>query len=87
VDLMDIELRPRNRLKEMVDKAKNKLEDKMFDLLLHIPTDKLPQSIRNKINAYLDKRLLQLKQESVKLNWKNVSLKQAVKEIQSRQQT
>lgn len=84
---MNIEIKKRNNLLEAVRMVKDKSEDKIFDILLRFPTDRLPASVSIKIDNYLNKRLHQLQHESVKLNWHNVQLKQAVKEIQSRQQS
>ena len=74
---IDIELKDRNRLKEFFQNFHNKAEDILFAII-----SKLPE----KFIRYLDKRISELKQESIKQTWKNMYLQAAVDEIHTRQQ-
>lgn len=83
---IDIELNDRNRLKEFFQNLYNKTEDLLFAIISKVPERFIPSPIMQWISRYLDKRLVELKQESIKTTWRNMYLQSAVDEIHTRQQ-
>lgn len=83
---IDIELKDRNRLKEFFQNFHNKAEDILFAIISKLPEKFIPSLIMNWLSRYLDKRISELKQESIKQTWKNMYLQAAVDEIHTRQQ-
>ena len=84
--IIDIELKDRNRLKEFFKNLHNKAEDILFTIITKVPERFIPSPIMQWLSRYLDKRLNELKQESIKQTWKNMTLQTAVDEIHTRQQ-
>ena len=83
---IDIEIKDRNRLKEFFQNLHNKAEDLLFAIISKVPERFIPSSIMQWLSRYLDKRLSELKQESIKMTWKNMYLESALDEIHTRQQ-
>lgn len=83
---IDIELKDRNRIKEFFHRLYNKLEDIAFSIIQKIAEKFLPHWLMNWLDRYLDKRINKLKQESIKMTWRNMYLQSAVDDIHSRQQ-
>lgn len=79
--MMNIEIKDRNRIKEFFQKLCDKAEDVMFSIIQRIPERFMPQGLMEWTNRYLDKKLNELKQQTVKQNWKNTYLQKAVEEI------
>lgn len=83
--IIDIELKDRNRLKDFFQNFHSRLEDLLFTIISKLPERFIPSAMMEWLNRYLDKRISELKQESIKLNWKNMYLQTAVDEIHTRQ--
>ncbi len=58
----------------------------MSHILQKIPKKFIPDTLMHWADRYLDKRIQQLKQETIRQNWDKVYLDQALREIHSRQQ-
>ena len=84
--IIDIELKDRNRLKQFFQNFHNKAEDIAFSIIQRIPEKLLPHWLINRLEKYLDKRINELKQESIKMTWRNMYLQSATNEIHNRQQ-
>ncbi len=84
--MIDIELKDRNRTKEFFHKLHSKLEDILFSIIQKIPEKFLPHWLMNWLSHYLDKRIRELKQESIQMTWKNMHLQSTVNDIHSKQQ-
>lgn len=84
--IIDIELKDRNHIKEFFHKLHNRLEDIAFSIIQRIPEKFIPQCLMNRFERYLDKRINELKQESIKMTWRNMYLQSATNEIHNRQQ-
>lgn len=84
--IIDIELKDRNRLKEFFQNFHSKAEDLLFAIISKVPERFIPSPIMNWLSRYLDKRLSELKQESVKMTWRNMYLESAIDEIHTGQQ-
>ena len=83
---IDLELKDRNHVKEFFHKLHNRLEDIAFSIIQKIPEKFIPQWLMNRLEKYLDKRISELKQESIKMTWRNMYLQNATNEIHNRQQ-
>lgn len=83
---IDIELKDRNRLKEFCKNLHNKIEDIFFAIISKLPEKLIPASLMVWLDRYLDKRISELKQQSIKQTWKNMYLQSAVDEIRTKQQ-
>lgn len=79
---IDIELKDRNRLKEFFQNFHNKVEDIAFSILQKLPDKFIPHWLEK----YLDKRICELKQESIRMTWRNMYLQNSLAEIQNKQQ-
>ncbi|MCX4340824.1 MAG: hypothetical protein OSJ72_14420 [Lachnospiraceae bacterium] len=83
---IDIEIKDHNRLKEFFQNFHGKAEDLFFTIISKLPEKLIPSPIMNWLEKYLDKRISELKQESIKITWQNMYLQDAVDEIHTRQQ-
>lgn len=83
---IDIELKDRNRIKEFFQNLHSKLEDMLFSIIQRIPDKFIPHWLMNCLSQYLDKRINELKHQSIKMTWQNMYLQSAVDEIHTRQQ-
>ncbi len=84
--IIDIELKDRNHIKDFFHKLHSRLEDIAFSIIQRIPEKFIPQWLMNRLEKYLDKRISELKQESIKMTWRNMYLQNATNEIHNRQQ-
>ncbi len=83
---INIEIRDRNHFKEFFHKLHSKLEDIAFSFIQKLPEKFIPYWLMNWLEKYLDKRIKELKQESIKMTWRNMYLQNAIDDIHSRQQ-
>ena len=83
---MNIEIRPKNTLKEFLSNLHDKLEDILFFLIRKTHQAIIPPSIMFWFENYLDKRSKELQQEILRQQWRQVHLERAVKEIHTPQQ-
>ena len=84
---MNYEITPRSRAKGFSRQIHDKLEDTFFRIIQKLPERFIPSALMHWADRYLDKRIQQLKQETIRQNWDKAHLDQALKEIHSRQQT
>lgn len=84
--IIDIEIKDRNRLNKFFHKLSNRLESIAFSIIQRIPEKLIPHWLMNRLEKYLDKRISELKQESIKMTWRNMYLQNAIDEIRTRQQ-
>jgi hypothetical protein len=83
---IDIEIRKPNRIKELLQNFHSQLEDLIFSIVQKLPEHLIPHWLMDWMEQYLNKRITQLQQETIKQNWKNVYLQKTVTEIHNRQQ-
>lgn len=83
---IDIELKDRNHLKDFFQSLHSKAEDLLFTIISKLPERFIPSALMEWLDRYLDKRLNELKQESIKITWRNMYLQFAVDNIHTRQQ-
>ncbi len=86
VTTIDIELKDRNRIKEFFHNFHSKAEDLLFIFISKIPERFIFSPIMEWLDRYLDKRISELKQQSIKMTWRNMYLQNSLTEIYSRQQ-
>jgi hypothetical protein len=86
VIIIDIELKDRNHIQEFFHKLHSRLEDIAFSIIQQIPDKFIPHWLMNWLEKYLDRRISELKQESIKMTWRNMYLQSATNEIHNRQQ-
>lgn len=83
---MNYEITPRNRAKDFSRQIHDKSEDFLFWIIQKIPERLIPAALMHWTDRYLDKRIHQLKQETIRQNWNKAYLDHALKEIRSGQQ-
>lgn len=83
---IDIQIKDRNHIKDFFHKVHSKLEDIALSVIQKLPEKFIPHWLMNWISRYLDKRISELKQESIKMTWKNMYLQNAIDDIHTRQQ-
>ena len=83
---IDIEIKDRNRLKDFFQNFHSKAEDIAFSIIQRIPEKFIPHWLMNLLEKYLDKRISELKQQSIKMTWHNMYLQNSLTEIHNRQQ-
>ncbi len=81
VIIIDIEIKDRNHIQDFFHKLHSRLEDIAFSIIQRIPEKYIPHWIMNRLEKYLDKRISELKQESIKMTWRNMYLQKAVDDI------
>lgn len=82
--MKQINLKPRNPLQELLNKSHSKAEDLLFSIIQHLPA--VPSFLANWLERYMDKRIAELQQETIKQQWDKISLEQVVDDIHYRQQ-
>ena len=65
----------------MVSKISSGAEDIFLKLVLLLPDQLIPAKIMEK---YIEKRIRELEQEKIKMNWKKVNLEKATREMENR---
>lgn len=83
---IDIELKDRNHIKDFFHKLHSKIEDMLFSIIQRIPDKFIPHWLMNCLEKYLDKRISELKQEYIRITWRNMYLQNSLTEIHNRQQ-
>jgi hypothetical protein len=53
----------------------------MFSIIQKLPERFIPSPLMNWLDRYLDKRISELKQESIKMTWRNMYLQEAIDNI------
>ncbi len=53
----------------------------MFNIILKIPQRFIPSPVMEWLDSYTDKRIQELKQQSIRQSWKNMYLEKALEEI------
>lgn len=82
--MKQIDLNPRNPLQELLHKFHSKTEDLLFSIVQHLPA--VPSFLANWLERYMDKRIAELQQETIKQQWDKISLEQVADDIHDRQQ-
>lgn len=83
VILIDIEIRKCSRIKPLLHKAYDKLEDLLFSLISRLPEFMIPKSVMNWLGNYTNKRIAELQRQIIQDRWHSVELDEALKQIKS----
>lgn len=78
---MNIEIKNRNRIIDLIHNTFSKLEDCLFLVLLKLPDKLLPRFIIQWLNHYTTKRVNQLEQQLIKKRWQSMELQKARDEL------
>ena len=81
---MNIEIKPKSKLKKFLSRFHDKSEDILFFLIRKIPDKLIPQSIMTWFENYLDKRSKELQQEIIRQRWEQIHLEKTIEEIHSK---
>lgn len=82
--IINIELKPRNKLKEIFHELCDKLEDSIFNIVIKIPECFIPPFIMKNIEHYIEKRTQELEHQIIKQRWQQLALEQAVADIRDK---
>lgn len=83
---MNIEIKPRNRAKEFFQRLHSKAEDLLFSVIQILPERFIPAPLMDWTERYINRRITELKHQTVKQAWDKVTLEQVVEDIHARQQ-
>ena len=83
---IDIEIKDRNRLREFSLRLHSKLEDILFSIIQKLPEKLIPRWLMDWLERYLDKRIREVKQQTIKITWQNLYLQNSLTEIHNRRQ-
>ena len=86
MNIIEIEIKKHNFLKDFFHKLHNKLEDLLFKIIMKLPDRFIPSALMDWLDRYTTKRINQLKQQNIKQTWINLYLQSAVDDITNRQQ-
>ena len=81
--IINIEIQEPNRLKEFSQNLHSKAEDILFAIISKVPERMIPPTLMQWLDKYLDRRIAELKQESVQMAWKNLYLQNAVRHMKN----
>ena len=79
--LIDIEIRKCSRMKPLLHKAYDKLEDLLFTLISSLPESMIPKSFINWLGNYTNKRIAELQQQIIHDRWRSVELDEILQQI------
>lgn len=83
VIIIDIEINDRNQIKKFFHRLHSKLEDIMFSIIQKLPEKFIPHFLMQWLDRYLDKRITELKQQTIKQTWRNMQLQNYVDNIKN----
>lgn len=78
---MNIEIKPRNKIKEFCNRLHDILEDILFSIIQKLPEPLIPSCIMEWLETYINKRTQELQQEIIRKQWQQTYLEKAVEEI------
>lgn len=84
---MNIELKKRSPIKELIHKCACRTEDILFSLVLKLPERMIPKFVMDWLERYVNKRNSRLQQQITRQKWKTMALEQAAEQIHKRQQS
>lgn len=83
--IINIEIRPRNKIKEFSNRLHDTLEDVLFSIVQKLPESLIPSYIMNWLDNYINKRTQELQQEIIRKQWQQIHLEKAIEEIHAEQ--
>jgi len=85
VIIINIEIRPRNKIKEFSDRLHDALEDLLFSIVQRLPELLIPTPLMKWLESYVNKRTQELQQDIIRKQWQQIHLEKTVEEIHSKQ--
>ena len=82
---MNIEIKPRNKIKEFSDRLHDILEDILFSIIQKLPEPLIPSCIMEWLETYINKRTQELQAEIIRQQWQHIHLEKAIEEIHHQQ--
>ena len=79
--IIEIEIKDRNKFKEFLHKAHNKVENIFFSIIQKLPERFIPSFIMEWLARYTDRRINELKHQQIKATWQKMYLQDAVNQI------
>ena len=83
--IINIEIGPRNKIKEFSDRLHDALEDLLFSIVQRLPELLIPTPLMKWLESYVNKRTQELQQEIIRKQWQQIHLEKTVEEIHSKQ--
>lgn len=81
MSIIDIELKPHNKVRDFFVKLHSRMEDVLFSIVLKPPEKCIPSSLMSWLDRYTTKRMNELQQQVIKQSWKKVELEEMVDKI------
>ena len=82
---MDIEIKPKSKIKVFLSKLQDKSEDLLFSIVQKLPESFIPPFIMNWLDRYIDKCIKRIQEDIIRKQWQKIHLEKTVEEIQSKQ--
>lgn len=82
---IDIEIKDRSQSKGFFHRLHSKFENAVFSIIQKLPEKLIPRPLMEWLDRYLDKRINELKQQTIKQTWRNMYLQDAVDRISKQQ--
>lgn len=82
---INIEIRPRNKIKEFSNRLHNTLENLLFSIVQKLPEAFIPAPLMNWLDRYITKRIQELQQKITRQKWDCCHLEKAIEEIHAEQ--
>ena len=83
--IINIEIGPRNKIKEFSDRLHDALEDLLFSIVQRLPELLIPTPLMKCLESYVNKRTQELQQDIIRKQWQQIHLEKTVEEIHSKQ--
>lgn len=82
---INIEIRPRNKIKEFSNRLHDTLENLLFSIVQKLPEAFIPAPLMNWLDRYITKRIQELQQKITRQKWQQIHLEKAIEEIHAEQ--
>ena len=82
---INIEIRPRNKIKEFSNRLHNTLENLLFSIVQKLPEAFILAPLMNWLDRYITKRIQELQQKITRQKWQQIHLEKAIEEIHAEQ--
>lgn len=82
---MDIEIKPKSKIKAFLSKLQDKSEDLLFSIVQKLPESFIPASFMNWLDRYIDKCIKKIQEDITRQKWQQIYLEKAIEEIHAEQ--
>lgn len=84
IKINSIKVKKPDKKKEFFNKFKSKVEDVLFSIIELLPEKLIPGFVMDWVSRYIDKRMNELKQEQIKVNWNKTYMEKAVEKLKEK---